>query len=78
MQLVLINGGRVSTCRGCDRQTHHPHIGIQLEVRRQKELTLLCADFHNKPKHLPPFSGSNTARYPDINPPTEALPLAHA
>lgn len=38
MQLVIFNGGRVSTCRGCDRQTRHPHISIQLEVRRQEEL----------------------------------------
>lgn len=33
MQLVII----VSTCRGCDRQTQHPH--IQLQVRRQEELS---------------------------------------
>lgn len=37
MQLVIVNGGRVSTCRGCDRQTRHPH--IQLGVRRQEELS---------------------------------------
>lgn len=28
----------VSTCRGSDRQSHHPHISIQLEVRGQDEL----------------------------------------
>lgn len=34
MQLVIIIGGIVSTCRGRDRQTHQPHISTQLEVRR--------------------------------------------
>lgn len=39
MQLGIINEGTVSTCRGCDRQTYHSHISIQLEVRWQKELS---------------------------------------
>lgn len=39
MQLVMINWGIVSTCRKCDRQTYHPHISIQLKVRRQEELS---------------------------------------
>lgn len=63
MQLVIINGGIVSTCRGCDRQTRHPH--IQLQVRRQEELS----SFVQTPQQawtLSPsffFLGSDTAHY---------------
>lgn len=52
MQLVIINEGVFSTCRGCDRQSHHPHTSIQLKVRRN--LGLVCR-LQNRPGHHPPF-----------------------
>lgn len=78
MQLVIINGGIVSTCRGCDRQTRHPHSSIQLEVRRQEELSS-CVQTSQQAWTLSPLSlGSNTAHYPGENSPNKAFPLAHA
>lgn len=78
MQLVIINGGIVSTCRGCDRQTHHPHISIQLEIRRQEELSFCVQTSQQAWTLFHPFSGSNTAHYPGMNSPWKVFTLAHA
>ena len=63
MQLVIINGGIVSTCRGCDRQTRHPH--IQLTSQKAGGTKLLCADFTTGLDAFPLFFflGSDTAHY---------------